>query len=264
MSKRAFAIAAHPDDIEFLMAGTLILLGRAGYETHYMTIANGSCGTAHQTRAQIVRIRREEAQAAAAVVGAIYHESLVNDIQIFYEPKLLARIGAKMREVAPEILLVHAPNDYMEDHENAARLAVTAAFCRGMPNFLTDPPREPIEQAVTVYHAQPHSNRDPLRQLIRPDIFVDISSVMAGKREMLARHHSQKAWLDKTQGMGAYLSFMVDMGREVGTMSGCFEYAEGWHRRLHLGFSAQEIDPLSAALADYVLAAQKTSPGTTR
>ena len=45
MSPRAFAVAAHPDDIEFMMAGTLILLGRAGYELHYMTIANGSCGS---------------------------------------------------------------------------------------------------------------------------------------------------------------------------------------------------------------------------
>ena len=42
-TKHAFAIAAHPDDIEFQMAGTLILLQRAGYEIHYMNIANGSC-----------------------------------------------------------------------------------------------------------------------------------------------------------------------------------------------------------------------------
>ncbi len=58
MNKRAFALAAHPDDIEFLMAGTLILLRRAGYQIHTMTIANGSCGTAHQSRAEIVHIRR--------------------------------------------------------------------------------------------------------------------------------------------------------------------------------------------------------------
>ena len=52
-----------------------------------------------------------------------------------------------MREVAPEILLVHAPSDYMEDHMNACRLAVTAAFARGMPNYPTSPPRPPVEQA---------------------------------------------------------------------------------------------------------------------
>ena len=37
MSKRsAIAIAAHPDDIEFTMAGTLCLLREAGYTIHYL------------------------------------------------------------------------------------------------------------------------------------------------------------------------------------------------------------------------------------
>ena len=85
MTKRVFAIAAHPDDIEFLMAGTLILLRRAGWEAHCLCIANGSCGTADLERDEIVRIRREEARAAAESIGAVYHESLVDDLQIFYE-----------------------------------------------------------------------------------------------------------------------------------------------------------------------------------
>jgi LmbE family N-acetylglucosaminyl deacetylase len=144
MSKRVFAVAAHPDDIEFDMAGTLILLGRAGYELHYMTIANGSCGTTQYSREEIIRIRRGEAMAAAASIGAVFHESLVDDLAIFYERELLARVAAVMREVAPEIVLTHSPADYMEDHQNAARLAVTAAFARGMPNFSTEPARQAI------------------------------------------------------------------------------------------------------------------------
>ena len=250
--KRAFAVAAHPDDIEFLMAGTLILLGEAGYELHYMNIANGSCGTAQHTREAIIRIRREEALTAAASIGAIYHESLVNDIEIFYERDLLAKVAAVMRDVAPDILLVQAPSDYMEDHQNAARLAVTAAFCRGMPNFPTDPPRPPTAQAVTVYHAQPHGNRDPLRQLVRPEIYVDIGSVLAQKRAMLTCHQSQKVWLDQTQGMDSYLTAMEDICREIGALSGRFAVAEGWRRRSHLGFCAEAADPLSEALAEYV------------
>ena len=253
MPKRAFAIAAHPDDIEFQMAGTLILLQRAGYEIHYMNIANGCCGTAEHSKEEIIAIRREEAQSAAASIGAVYHESLVDDIAIFYEPKLLARVAAVVREVAPEILLVQSPQGYMEDHQNAARLAVTAAFTRGMPNFITDPPRAPVSQPVTVYHAQPHGNRDPLRHLVRPDIFVDISGVIALKRAMLAHHQSQKVWLDRTQGMDAYLDAMQDQSRELGVMSGRFTYAEGWRRRLHLGFCDAAADPLLAALPDHCL-----------
>ena len=254
MTKRAFAVAAHPDDVEFLMAGTLILMQRAGYEIHTMTVANGSCGTAHRTRQEIVDIRRAESRAAAASIGAIYHDSLVDDIAIFYEPALLARVAAVMRAVAPDILLTHSPVGYMEDHQNAARLAVTAAFCRGMPNYPTDPPRAPDEGAVTVYHAQPHGNRDPLRQVVWPEIYVDVTGVIEEKRAMLAHHRSQKSWLDQTQGMDAYLNVMQDLCRKVGQMSGRFQYAEGWRRRLHLGFCDAAADPLSAALGKYVFA----------
>lgn len=252
MDKRAFAVAAHPDDIEFLMGGTLVLLKHVGYEIHYMTIANGVCGTVQHTPEEIIRIRREESQAAAASIGAVYHESLVDDIDILYEKPLLTRIGAIMREVTPEILLLHSPSDYMEDHQNAARLAVTAAFCRGMPNYVTDPPREPVDDDVTVYHAQPHGNRDPLRQLVQPEIYVDVSSVIQIKSVMLACHRSQKEWLDKSQGMDSYLRAMEEICRETGTLSGRFEYAEGWRRRSHLGFCAEDADPLSAALFPYI------------
>jgi LmbE family N-acetylglucosaminyl deacetylase len=252
MAKRAFAVAAHPDDIEFHMAGTFILLRSAGYELHYLNIANGSCGTTQYSREDIIRIRRAEAMAAAASIGAIYHESLVDDLEIFYEKALLARVAAIMREVAPEIVLTHAPADYMEDHQNACRLAVTAAFCRGMPNFPTDPPAAPVSGDVTVYHAQPHGNTDPLRQPVQPDFYVNIESVLAQKRAMLSWHRSQKDWLDESQGMDSYLVAMEALGREVGVLSGRFQNAEGWRRRLHFGFCAPDADPLGEALRDFI------------
>jgi LmbE family N-acetylglucosaminyl deacetylase len=247
MTKRAFAVAAHPDDIEFQMAGTLILLRRAGYEIHYMNIANGSCGTLEHSREEIIAIRADEARAAADRMGAVFHPSLTDDLGIFYEPLLLARVAAVMREVAPEILLLQSPEDYMEDHQNAARLAVTAAFAREMPNYPTDPPRAPVSQPVTVYHAQPHSNRDALRRPVHPDLFVDVTSVMDEKRAVLACHASQKNWLDRTQGMDAYLTVMEDLNRAVGELSRQFAFAEGWRRRLHYGFCAESADPLAQA-----------------
>ena len=261
MTKRAFAIAAHPDDIEFLMAGTLILLGRAGYELHYLTIGNGCCGTAEHTHDEIVHIRAAEARAAAVSIGAIYHESLVDDLAIFYERDLLVRVGAVMREVSPDIVLTHSPVDYMEDHQNAARLAVTAAFGRGMRNWITDPSRVPVAGAVTVYHSQPHGNRDPLNHLVRPGIYVDIGSVMDDKRAMLAHHQSQKVWLDQTQGMDAYLETMLDLSREVGKMSGRFGVAEGWRKRLHLGFCDPNDDPLCAVLSGHVWVDSQSAGG---
>ena len=253
--KRAFAVAAHPDDIEFVMAGTLILLRNAGYEIHYMNIANGSCGSEEYSAEHTIRIREKEALAAADSIGAVFHPSLSNDLEIFYNQDLLTRLASVMREVAPEIILTHSPSDYMEDHMNASRLAVTAAFARGMPNYPASPPREPVAQPVTIYHAQPHGNRDPLGNAVQPAMFVDVGSVMEEKTSMLACHQSQKQWLDASQGMDSYLVAMKELIGEVGRMSGRFKYAEGWRKHLHLGLCAADADPLAAALKQFVQAA---------
>lgn len=252
--KTAFAIAAHPDDIEFLMSGTLMLLHEVGYEIHYMNIANGSCGTTEYEVHAITRIRRGEAQAAAESIGAIFHRSLCNDLEVFYDKKLLKRLASVVRSVAPEIVLTHSPSDYMEDHVNAGRLAVTAVFARSMPNFPVHPDRLPTDQKTTLYHAQPYGNRDPLRQIVEPDLFVDTTGVIDRKVEMLSHHKSQKQWLDVSQGLDSYLHTLRDLDGEVGHMSGVFQYAEGWRRHLHLGFCDKEDDPLRVALKGKVLA----------
>lgn len=254
--KTAFAIAAHPDDIEFFMSGTLLLLKDAGYEIHYMNVANGCCGTTQYDVETIARMRREEAIAATELVGAVFHESICDDLGIFYDKPTLAKVASVMRDVAPEIVLTHAPSDYMEDHMNTSRLAVTGAFTRGMPNFTVDPPLDPVEGNVTVYHAQPFSHRTPLRELVEPDVYVDVSDVVERKVAMLACHKSQKQWLDESQGHDSYLETLRELDRECGRMSGKFEYAEGWRRHLHLGFCGPDDDPLGTALSDRIVAGQ--------
>ena len=244
----AIAIVAHPDDIEFYMAGTLRLLKLAGYETHWMTLASGSCGSASLNAAATRAVRRKESQRAARILGAQYHPCLVDDLEIFYDLKTLRRLAAVVRDVNPRIVLTHSPQDYMEDHMNTCRLATTAAFARGMRNFRTIPPRGPVFEDVTVYHAMPHGLRDGLRRRVVPGAFVNTSTVQPLKREALAAHRSQKEWLDQSQGMDSYLRAMEDMSRAVGRMSRRFRHAEGWRRHLHLGFSATDADPLREAL----------------
>jgi LmbE family N-acetylglucosaminyl deacetylase len=244
----AFAIGAHPDDIEFVMAGTLLRLKDLGAAIHMWNVANGSCGTAVHPKDEIVRLRAAEARASAQAAGATIHPALVDDLSIFYEPGLLARVAAVIREVKPDILLIPSPQDYMEDHTNTCRLAVTAAFARGMRNFATDPPAPIWDGNVALYHALPHGLRDGLGHLIRPEGYADIGPVLARKRAMLARHNTQKAWLDISQGMDSYLLEMETMSRQVAELGGRFEYAEGWRRHSHLGFGPAGFDPLREAL----------------
>ncbi|MEI8247670.1 MAG: PIG-L family deacetylase [Lentisphaerota bacterium] len=248
MKKTAFAIACHPDDIEFMMAGTLIKLQSAGYEIHYMNVANGSLGTNQFDYKTIVAMRREEARNAAKVIGAVFHESLVDDLEVYYERATLERLVPVIREVAPEIILTHGPYDYMEDHVNTGRLAVSAAFCRGMTNFKCNPPHPAIDGNATVYHSMPHSLRDQLRRPVIPGIFVNIGSTVEQKKQMLSCHKSQKEWLDSSQGNNAYLIDMTDKGRYFGTMSKRYEFAEGWIRHNSVGFCGPDDNPLVAVL----------------
>lgn len=252
----AIAIAAHPDDIEFMMAGTLCLLREAGYRIHYLNLLTGSCGSLVHKPAALRRIRRREAQRAAEVLGATYHESICDDLEVVYSVPLLRRLAAVIRDVQPTIVLTHSPQDYMEDHTNSCRLAVTAAFARGMPNFRCSPNRPPWGGETTVYHAMPHGLCDGLRRRVIPGAYVDTAKVQQRKFDALACHESQHGWLKSSQGMNSYLQQMEDMAAEVGRMSRRFKFAEGWRRHSHMGFCAAEADPLRAALGKKFLVNQ--------
>jgi LmbE family N-acetylglucosaminyl deacetylase len=140
----------------------------------------------------------------------------------------------------------------MEDHMNASRLAVSAAFCRAMPSIPSRPRRAPVQKDVVLYHALPHGLKDGMRRQPIPDFYVDITGVIDRKEKMLSLHESQKAWLDRTQGMNSYLATMRDASAQVGKTSGKCQYAEGWRRHNHLGLSVGETDPLKEVLKDYV------------
>jgi LmbE family N-acetylglucosaminyl deacetylase len=182
------------------------------------------------------------------VLGAVYHEPIVDDLYVFYTQELIMNLSAVVRRVNPQILLTQSPQDYMEDHQNTCRLAVTAAFCRNIPNYPVDPPVPTVDSRMAIYHATPIELTDQLRNPIRPDLFVNVASVLPDVRRALACHRSQKEWLDTTQGMDSYLDAMVATAARVGGLSGCFQYAEGWRRHSARGFGPEDFDPLSEAL----------------
>jgi N-acetylglucosamine malate deacetylase 1 len=251
--KVALAVGAHPDDVEFMMAGTLSLLGDLGYELHIFTVGNGNCGTAVYDHNDICRLRAAEGHEAARVIGATYHEGLVNDIEIIYDVDTLRRVTALVRELEPQIVLTHSPNDYMEDHQNSCRLTVSACFCRGMRNWHSNPALGPTFQDVYLYHANPHSNCDGMRNRVQPSLFVNVADKIEVKEEMLRRHVTQKEWLDTSQGMDSYLITMREICAAIGAMAPRpLDFAEGFRQHLHVGLSGADGDPLSELLADRV------------
>lgn len=241
------AVGGHPDDIEFMMAGTLLVLKEAGAPIHMWSMTDGTLGSTSADRVETAALRLDEACASARIAGAVFHGPIARDMELHGSLELISRATAVIRRVGPRILLLPAPEDYHPDHRNASTIGVAAAFAARLPAYESRPPVQPLEAGLAIYHALPFGLRDPMRKKVEAGQYVDVTGEMEHKIQMLAAHESQREWLLASQGADC-LRVMEDMCREAGGDSGSFEYAEGWRRRLNVGFNADDDDPLSELL----------------
>ncbi|MEM9586158.1 MAG: PIG-L family deacetylase [Planctomycetota bacterium] len=246
------AICAHPDDIEFYFAGAMLQLSKRGWDLHYMNLCDGSRGSTTMDQATCAATRLREAKNACRVLGAQHYDPIFPDMEAVYTTENLKKVAAVIRQCRATIVLTHSPQDYMEDHEVACKLATMAAFCHGMPNLESIPPQPVYMDPVTVYHAQPVGGTNGVGEIVRPHFFVDEADVLEAKIQALACHESQKQWLDESQGLDSYLATAREISTQMGKMSGKFEFAEGWRRHQHWGLCGPDDDPMVHALADVI------------
>ncbi len=220
--KTALAFLAHPDDAEFLCAGTLIRLAALGWEIHIATVANGDCGSMTETPWAIAGRRTQEAANAAKVIGGTYHCLGENDGVVVYDKINLQKSFDLFRRVAPSLVFIHAAKDYMMDHEMASLLGRAASFLYGAPNCSRFPVLEG-SQIPHLYYCDPLEAKDPLGNVIQPTTYVDITEHVEKKAEMLACHDSQRQWLLDHHGIDEYLNAMrrhgAMRGQEIGVAS---------------------------------------------
>ena len=112
-NKVVLSIGAHPDDAEFLWAGTLALLRQRGWQVHIATMTPGDAGTVEYSREEISRIRKAEATKGAALLDGTYHCLECNDIFIMYDRPTLLKTIELVRKVRPRIVFTLSPSDYM-------------------------------------------------------------------------------------------------------------------------------------------------------
>jgi LmbE family N-acetylglucosaminyl deacetylase len=249
MANVILSVLAHPDDAEFLCAGTLIRLAREhGWEVHIASMTPGDCGSTELPPEEIARMRREEGAQAAALIGAQYHCLEESDLLIFYNERSLERVTRLLRLVRPQVVLTHSPVDYMLDHEMTSTVVRAAAFGAPIPNFLAARDLGPVLNHIPhLYYCDPIEGKDPFGRPVPPGFCIDISGVIETKAEMLSRHASQRNWLLKHHGMDQYVQAMRDWsaarGRECGVA-----HAEGF--RQHLGHSYPQDNLLGKLLGE--------------
>ena len=246
MADVALSVLAHPDDAEFLCAGTLARLARAGWQIHIASMTPGDCGSAELPPDEIARTRRGEGARAAAVLGGRYHCLEERDLLVFYNERTLERVTRLLRLVRPRIVLTHSPADYMLDHEMTGTVVRAAAFAAPIPNFLAERGLgPPLERIPHLYYCDPIEGKDALGRDVAPAFCIDVSGVIQTKEKMLSAHASQRDWLLKHHGMDQYLAAMRDWGAARGRDCGV-AYAEGF--RQHLGHSYPQDNLLGQLL----------------
>ena len=243
--RRVLAVGAHPDDVEFLCSGTLLLLRGLGCELHVASMSLGDAGSIDLPGSQIRLVRRKEAEQACRILGANYHYVGFSDFSFYNDLTTNRRTAALFREVDPWLVITHPPEDYISDHEVTSRVVRNASFVAPAPNFdtMSFTPVERTSGIPYLYYAQPVENRDIFGRKVWPSFFIDVTDQMDQKCELLACHESQRNWLRSHHGIDEYLEIMKRWNSELGEaaekISGKpMEYAEGY--RQHLGHSYPE------------------------
>lgn len=248
MEKTVLAIFAHPDDAEFSCAGTLALLKRSGWEIHIATMTPGDKGSAELDRREISKIRKDEASRSAGILQGNYYCLELDDIFIFYDRDSISNTTSLVRKVRPSLVITASPDDYMADHEITSKIVQTACFCAGIKNMeIAEKPFEPIPY---LFYSDPLEAKNKLGSAIYPSVYVDITSVMETKEEMLACHKSQREWLLVHHKIDEYIlsmkRFAKKRGMEINT-----GYAEGF--RQHLGHGYPQDNILKEMLGSLVI-----------
>lgn len=111
--RSALAVAAHPDDIEFMAGGTIAAWVAQGCVVHYLLVTDGAGGSRDPllTQEQLAALRRREQREAAARLGVASVAFLgYRDAEVEATQALRLAIARVIRQTRPEVVLTFDPH----------------------------------------------------------------------------------------------------------------------------------------------------------
>ncbi|MDP6423244.1 MAG: PIG-L deacetylase family protein [Planctomycetota bacterium] len=194
---RVLVIAPHPDDESCGMGGTIALHRRQGDRVHLLFLTDGTNGDPNGRYGdEIAELRRDEARAAAEVLGGCSceflglpddHEATDDDFEMVAD-----HMDAVFEREQPDLVYVPWVEEAHQDHANSCTalrrlLARRRADGRSLPRVLEYEVWSPLPA----------------------DWIVDISATADQKRDAMLAHASQVAYTDyphQLMGLAAHRS----------------------------------------------------------
>jgi len=211
--------AAHPDDAEIGMGGTIVKHAQA----------RRSVGIVDLTYAEMssngnVETRQREAEQAGQILGLAARDNLgLPDRGLSGSSEQLAAMVASIRKYRPRIVFAPYFIDRHPDHIACSRLAEEAVFNAKLRKYAPELPAWTVDQLYFYFINDAHT----------PQLLIDISDVQETKMAALRAYRSQFTpegneadWVE-TPLTGAYLDNIVARDRLLGQPRK-LQYAEGF------------------------------------
>lgn len=248
-NKVALSVHAHPDDAEAWNAGTLKLLKDKGYKIVIATMTGGDLGGCNMNMQETAMVRYEEAKKAASVLDAEYYTLGGTDGFLFDTRELRLKVISLIRKVKAGVLFTHLANDYHSDHRTTANIVEVAAMVSSLDTVPVS--EKPVSITPLLYHSSPLTLTDPLgSQIMPPHFYLDVTSVIETKKQMLGYHVSQIDLMKHMHKMDNFFGYVLEGNRNYGKMAGV-EYAEVYWQ--HLGGGFQKEPQIQNDLAEFLL-----------
>jgi LmbE family N-acetylglucosaminyl deacetylase len=186
-------IVAHPDDIDFGVAGTMASLAKAGAEVVYCLVTSGEAGAPEdRDRHEVAAMREAEQRAAAAEVGVTDVRFLGHpDGRVVADLALRRDLSRAIREIRPALVVTQSPERRWDriyashpDHLATAEATMAAVYPdsrnpHAHPELLAEGYEPHVVPEVWVMGIEPF------------DVVVDITAVFDQKVAALRQHVSQ-------------------------------------------------------------------------
>jgi len=185
-TRSTLVITAHAGDFVWRAGGAIALAAARGERVSIACLTFGERGESAKAWREgrkldeIKAIRRDEAERAAAELGAVIRFFDAGDYPLVATPELTDRLVALYRETQPDVVLTHPADDpYNGDHPAANRMALEA---RVLAQAIGYPAAGEIIGAPPVFYCEPHQ---PEMSGFKPEVLLDITEVWDTKRRAM-------------------------------------------------------------------------------
>ena len=198
MNLDVLIFAAHPDDAELGMGGTIAKLTNNNLSVGIIDFTRGELGTRGT-----IKTRKEEYTKASKILNISLRENLeFPDGKVFVNDKFTSKVIAKIRKYKPKIIFAPYFYDRHPDHIEAGKLVKRAMFLSGLPKVKTK-----IKNKTQIAYRPNKLYYYMLAYEFTPSFIVDISETFDAKMKSILAYKTQfHSEVYKTKAPSTYIS----------------------------------------------------------